>query len=79
MKFTIEIPDKEIYKIGEETIKNKLREYLEFLFIEKDLKVISKEIKKHFSEKNYWQEIEKIKKEAWEEYKKDLKLQWKLL
>ncbi len=74
MKFTIEIPDEEIYKIGKELIKDKLKEYLEFISLEKDLEKLSTEIRKEFTEGKYWQEIERIREEAWEEYKKDLEL-----
>jgi len=75
LKFTIEIPDEEIYKIGKELIKDKLKEYLEFISLEKDLEKLSTEIRKEFTEGKYWQEIERIREEAWEEYKKDLELE----
>ena len=75
MKLTIEIPDKEIYEIGKEALKKKIEEYLEFMKLEKDIKELSKELKKIFSEEEYWQEVEKSKQEAWQEYKKGLELE----
>ena len=75
MKLTIEIPDEEIYEIGKEAFKKKIEEYLEFMKLEKDVKELSKELKKIFSEEKYWQEVEKSREEAWEEYKKGLELE----
>jgi DNA repair photolyase len=75
MKLTIEISDEEIYEIGKETLKKKIEEYLEFIKLEKDIKKLSKELKKIFSEEEYWQEVEKSRQEAWQEYKKGLELE----
>ncbi|WP_297453370.1 hypothetical protein [Persephonella sp.] len=74
MKLMIEIPDEEIYETGKETLKKKIEEYLEFIKLEKDIKEISKELKEIFSENRYWEEVEKIRQEAWQEYKKSLEL-----
>ena len=70
MKLTIEVPDEKIYEIGKETLKKKIEEYLEFMKLEKDIKELSNELKKVFSEEEYWKEVEKSKEEAWQEYKK---------
>ncbi|WP_456384373.1 hypothetical protein [Persephonella sp.] len=75
MKLTIEIPDEEVYEIGKETIRKKIEEYLEFIRLERDIKEISKEINETFSGEKYWQEVEKLRAEAWEEYKNGLELQ----
>jgi len=75
MKLTIEIPDEEIYEIGKEAFKKKIEEYLEFIKLEKDIKELSKELKKVFSEEEYWQEVEKSRQEAWQEYKKGFELE----
>ena len=75
MKLTIEIPDEEIYEIGKKAFKKKIEEYLEFMKLEKDIKELSKELKKIFSEEEYWQEVEKSRQEAWQEYKKGLELE----
>lgn len=74
MKLTIEIPDEEIYEIGKETLKKKIQEYIEFIKLEKEIKEISKELKEIFPENKYWEEVEKIRQEAWQEYKKGLEL-----
>ncbi len=74
MKLAIEIPDEEIYEIGKETLKRKIQEYLEFIKLEKEIKEISKELKEFFSENKYWEEVEKIRQEPWQEYKKSLEL-----
>ncbi|WP_456400476.1 hypothetical protein, partial [Persephonella sp.] len=75
MKITIEIPDEEVYKIGKESLKKKIEEYLEFMKLKKDIKELSEELKKIFSEEKYWQEVEKIRQESWQEYKKGLELE----
>ena len=75
MRLTIEIPDEEIYEIGKKAFKKKIEEYLEFMKLEKDIKELSKELKKIFSEEEYWQEVEKSRQEAWQEYKKGLELE----
>ncbi len=75
MKLIIDIPDEEIYEIGKEALKKKIEEYIEFIKLEKDIKELSQELKKVFSEKEYWQEVEKSREEAWQEYKKDLELE----
>ncbi len=75
MKLTIEVPDEKIYEIGKETLKKKIEEYLEFMKFEKDIKELSNELKKVFSEEEYWKEVEKSKEEAWQEYKKGLELE----
>ncbi len=75
MKLTIEIPDEEIYEIGKEAFKKKIEEYLEFIKLEKDIKELSKELKNIFSEEEYWQEVEKGRQEAWQEYKKSFELE----
>jgi DNA repair photolyase len=72
MKLTIEIPDEEIYEIGKEAFKKKIEEYLEFMKLEKDVKELSKELKKIFSEEKYWKEVEKSREEAWKNIKKVL-------
>ncbi len=43
--------------------------------LEKDIKELSKELKKIFSKEEYWQEVEKSRQEAWQEYKKGLELE----
>ncbi|MBK3332650.1 hypothetical protein GWK41_06180 [Persephonella atlantica] len=75
MKLTIEIPDEEIYEIGKEALKKKIEEYLEFMKLEKDIKQMSEELKEIFSEEEYWKEVEKSRREAWQEYKKGLELE----
>jgi len=75
MKLIIEIPDEEIYEIGKEAFKKKIEEYVEFIKLEKEIKELSEELKRFFSEEEYWQEVERGRREAWQEYKKDLELE----
>ncbi len=75
MKLIIEVSDEEIYEIGKEAFKRKIKEYVEFMKLEKDIKELSKELKSTFSEEEYWQEVEKSRQEAWQEYKKELELE----
>lgn len=78
MKLTIEIPDEEVYELGRKTLQSKIEEYVEILKLEKVLEEVSMEIKEVFSEEDYWKEVEKIREEAWQEYKKELNLKWEL-
>lgn len=78
MKILIEMPDQEVYEIGRKVVQEKIQEYLEILKLEKVLDEISKEIKDAFSEENYWEKVEKIREEAWQEYKKGFDLKWRL-
>ena len=75
MRLTIEIPDEEIYELGKETLKKKIEEYLEFIKLEKDIRELSRELKTFFSEEEYWKEVERSRREAWQEYKKGLELE----
>ncbi|ACN99165.1 conserved hypothetical protein [Sulfurihydrogenibium azorense Az-Fu1] len=68
------MPDQEVYEIGRKVVQEKIQEYLEILKLEKVLDEISKEIKDAFSEENYWEKVEKIREEAWQEYKKGFDL-----
>ncbi|MDM7273696.1 hypothetical protein [Sulfurihydrogenibium azorense] len=74
MKLMIEIPDEEVYELGRKTLQSKIEEYVQILKLEKVLKEVSMEIKKFFSEEDYWKEVEKIREEAWREYKKEFNL-----
>ena len=78
MKLTIEIPDEEVYELGRKTLQSKIEEYVQILKLEKVLEEVSMEIKEVFSEEDYWKEVEKIREEAWQEYKKELNLKWEL-
>lgn len=78
MKLMIEIPDEEVYELGRKTLQSKIEEYVQILKLEKVLKEVSMEIKKFFSEEDYWKEVEKIREEAWREYKKEFNLKWEL-
>ena len=78
MKLTIEIPDEEVYELGRKTLQSKIEEYVEILKLEKVLEEVSMEIREVFSEEDYWKEVEKIREEAWQEYKKELNLKWEL-
>lgn len=71
MKIIIEIPDEEVYAIGKETIKEKIKDYIKFLKIKNEFKQISSEIQEEFKD-NYWIQVEKAREEAWKEYKKNL-------
>ncbi|RMB00062.1 hypothetical protein [Hydrogenothermus marinus] len=75
MKIIIRIPDEIVYKIGKRAIKEKIEKTLNFLELEELMKEISEDIRKVYTEEEYWKEVEKIRQEAWQEYKKGLDLE----
>ena len=70
MQLTIEIPEKDLVQFGKNTIQQEIHKMLKWLKIKQALLKISTSLKS-FDEKAYFQEIEKIKEAAWNEYVKD--------
>lgn len=75
MDIVIRIPDEKVYKIGKRTIQEKIEKTLIFLELEELIKEISEDIRKAYTEEEYWKKVEKLRQQAWQEYKKELDLE----
>lgn len=73
MQLTIDIPEKDLVEFGRESIEQEIESMLKWLRIKQNLKRISKGLK-DIDDKTYFDTIDKIKEDAWHEYKKDLNL-----
>ncbi len=70
MKIEIYIPDELLLTMSKDEIKSKIEDFIKELSFEQKLKIVSNQLKSTFpDEKEYWQELEEARKEAWEIYK----------
>ncbi len=69
-KIILELSDEDLLKLGEQKIKEELEQTLKWLSMKGLLKSISHVLSS--LEIDYEGEIEVIKQESWQEYKKDL-------
>lgn len=71
-KIILEVKDEDLLQLGKTRVREEVEQTLKWMKIKGLFKSISEELKG--SEVNYESEIEKIKEEAWQEYKKELPL-----
>jgi len=71
-KIVLELSDEDLLQLGEQKIKEELGKTLKWLKMKGLLKSISHAL--HSLEIDYEHEVEGIKQEGWQEYKKDLPL-----
>ncbi len=71
-KIILEVKDEDLLQLGETRVREEVEQTLKWMKIKGLFKSISEELKG--SEVSYESEIEKIKEEAWQEYKKELPL-----
>lgn len=71
-KIILEVKDEDLLQIGEAKIKEEIEHTLKWIKMKGLLKSISKELSS--LKVDYEKEVSSIKKEAWNEYKKELPL-----
>ncbi len=70
MELTIDVPEKDLLAFGKETIQHEFGKTLKWLKIKQSFQQISGSLK-DLDEKAYFQQVEKIRASAWEQYKQD--------
>ena len=65
------ISEKDLAELGRETIQQEIQSMLKWLKIKQAFNKISEGLKS-IDEKSYYEELEKIRKSSWDEYKKEL-------
>jgi hypothetical protein len=71
-KIILEVKDEDLLQLGKIRIREEIEQTLKWMKIKKLLKGISKAVSS--LKVDYEKEIEMIKEEAWQEYKKELPL-----
>lgn len=74
MKVELEVSDLDLLEFGKEAIAKELQNSLKWLKLRRDFAATVKELQVHWQLSDYQQQLTEIRSEAWQEYKKDLKL-----
>ncbi len=74
MKVEVEISDQDLLEFGKEAIAKELQNSLKWLKVRRNFAGIAQELQAHWQFSDYQQQLTEIRSEAWQEYKKDLKL-----
>ncbi len=74
MQLTIEIPEQDLLDFGRQTIQQELQASIKWLRLRNRLELIAQGLNEIYSEADHKAAVAQIRAEAWQEYKKDLKL-----
>jgi len=74
MKIELEVSDLDLLAFGKEAIAKELQNSLKWLKIRRHFAGIAQELQAHWQLSDYQQQLTEIRSEAWQEYKKNLKV-----
>ena len=74
MQLTIDIPEQTLLHFGKQAIERELQAGLKRLRLREAFSRLAQELQGHYSETDYFDALEKIRADSWQEYKRDLGL-----
>ena len=74
MKLEVEVSEQDLMDLGKKALEQEMQASIKRLRLRTSFSQLSKKIKATLDESDYWQQVDKARKEAWESYRKEVGL-----
>ena len=74
MKLEVEVSEQDLMDLGKKALEQEMQASIKRLRLRTSFSQLSKKIKATWDESDYWQQVDKARKEAWESYRKEVGL-----